>query len=125
MEGKQIRESPSFIAVKSPVEKLGTPLLTLGGVCGPMGVAINKRGEVVVTEGDGYCVSVFSPGGVKLRSFGTQGSDQGQFKWPFGVAVENILVADTTSRSSQLKVNSSQLWVRQEVDLCSSVVPLI
>ena len=97
VEGQHVRGSPSSVAVKSPVEKLGTPILTLGGVRGPWGVAINQRGEVVVTEGNGHCVSLFSPSGEKLRSFGTHGSGQGQFKYPFGVAVDgegNILVVD-------------------------------
>ena len=99
VEGQHIRESPSIVAVKSPVEKLGTPILTLGGVWTPMGVAITtKRGEVVVTERDGHCVTVFSSSGEKLRSFGTRGSGQGQFDQPSGVTVDgegNILVADT------------------------------
>ncbi len=38
------------------VAELGTPILTLGEV-----VAINQRGEVMVTNGG--CVSVFSPSG--------------------------------------------------------------
>ena len=97
VEGQHVRESPSSVAVKSPVEKLGNPILTLGGVRKPMGVAINQRGEVVVTEWDRHCVSVFSPSGEKLRSFGTRGSGQGQFNHPCGIAVDgegNILVAD-------------------------------
>ena len=97
VEGQHVRGSPSSVAVKSPVEKLGTPILTLGGVRAPRGVAINKRGEVVVTELDRHCVSVFSPSGEKLRSFGTPSSGQGQFHSPFGIAVDgegNILVAD-------------------------------
>ena len=96
VEGQHVRGSPSSVAVKSP-EKLGTPILTLGGVRGPWGVAINQRGEVVVTESGVHCVSVFSPSGEKLRSFGTRGSGQGQFDIPYGVAVGgegNILVAD-------------------------------
>ena len=104
MEGQHIRGSPSSVAVKSPVEKLGTPILTLGGVDRPRGVAINKRGEVVVTEGGGNCVSVFSPSGKKLRSFGTKGSSQGQFNCPCGVTVDgegNILVADTNNNRIQ------------------------
>ena len=39
--------------------------------------------------------TVYSPGGEKLRSFGTHGSGQGQFQLPCGVAVDvegNILV---------------------------------
>ena len=97
VEGQHVRGSSSSVAVKSPVEKLGTPILTLGGVRKPEGVAINQRGEVVVTELGVHCVSVFSPSGEKLRSFGTHGFGQGQFNHPCGVAVDgegNILVAD-------------------------------
>ena len=100
VEGQHIRGSPSSVTVKSPVEKLGTPILTLGGVGRPMGVAITKRGEVVATEGSGHCVSVFSPRGEKLLSFGREGSGQGQFYCPCGVTVDgegNILVADTAN----------------------------
>ena len=104
VEGQHIRGSPSSIAVKLPVENLGTPILTLGGVHGPSGVAITKRGEVVVTEVDGHCISTFSPSGKKLRSFGRIGSGQGQFDWPCGVTVDgegNILVADTHNHRIQ------------------------
>ena len=104
VEGQHIRESPSSVAVKLPVEKFRTPIQTLGGVCGPVGVAITKRGDVLVTEWDGNCVSEFSPSGEKLRSFGTKGSGQGQFDRPCGVTVDgegNILVADTYNNRIQ------------------------
>ena len=97
VEDQHVRGSPSSVAVKSPVEKLGTPILTLGGVRRPWGVAINQRREVVVTEWVGHCVSVFSPSRKKLQSFGTFGSGQGQLHHPSAVAVDgegNILVAD-------------------------------
>ena len=97
VEGQHIRGSPFTISAKSPVEKLGTPILTLHRVNGPWGVAINQRGEVIVAEYDGHCVSVFSPSGEKVRTFGTRGSGQGQFWYPCGVAVDdewNILVTD-------------------------------
>ena len=98
VEGQHIRGSPFTISAKSPVEKLGTPILTLRGVREPLCVAINQRGEVIVAEEGEHCVSVFSPSGEKLRTFGTYGSGQGQFKFPRGVAVDgewNILVVDT------------------------------
>ena len=97
VEGQHIRGSPFSVAVKLPVEKLGNPILTIDRVKGPWGVAVNQRGEVVVTEWDGHCVSVFSQCGKKLRSFGTEGSGHGQFKYPGGFTVDsegNILVAD-------------------------------
>ena len=104
--GEHIRASPYSVAVKkSPVEKLGTPLLTIDSVRAPWGVAVSQRsGEVVVTEWGSDCVSVFSPSGHKLRSFGTWGSGQGQFKGPRGVVVDgegNILVADYANHRIQ------------------------
>ena len=97
VEGQQIRGSPFSIGVIAPVEKLGPSILTIGGVKTPWGAAITPKWEVVVSECNGHCVSVFSPRGEKLRSFGTRGSGQGQSRYPTGVAVDgegNILVAD-------------------------------
>ena len=104
VEGQHIRGSPFTISAKSPMEKLGTPILTLRGVRQPWGVAINQRGEVIVAEWGGHCVSVFSPSGEKLRTFGTCGSGHGQFESPRGVAVDdkwNILVADADNHRIQ------------------------
>ena len=71
-------------------------------------MAINNKDEgeveVVVTELDGHCVSVFSPGGKILRSFGTHGSSEGKFDSPCGVAVDgegNILVVDGNNNRIQ------------------------
>ena len=47
---------------------------------------------------------MFSPIGVKLRSFGTHGSSQGQFNTPFGIADDgegNILVTDYNNNRIQ------------------------
>ena len=100
-----IRGSPSSIAVKLPIEKLGTPILTIARVARPRGVAVNQSdGEVIVTEGGIHCVSVFNPSGKKLRSFGTRGSGKGEFIDPRGVAVDrggNILVADNSNKRIQ------------------------
>ena len=109
VQGQHIRGSPFSVAVKSPVEKLGTPILTLGGVDGPWGVAINQRGEVVVTRGNR--VSVFSPCGEKLQSFGMCGSSPGQVRYPRGVAVDgegNILVADSRNNRIQRFTSEGQ-----------------
>ena len=104
VRGQHIRGSPLSLAAKSPVEKLGDPILTIGEVVLPWGVAVNQRGEVVVTEWDGYCVSGFSPSGEKLRSFGEHGSSQGKFDDPRGITVDgegNILVADLNNHRIQ------------------------
>ena len=103
VEGQHIRGSPFSLAVKLPVEKLGNPILTMDRVKRPWGVAV-QRGEVVVTERYGHYVSVFSQCGMKLRSFGTKGSDHGQFNEPCGVTVDDegsILVADADNHRIQ------------------------
>ena len=63
-------------------------------------MAINQRGKVIVAEYGRHSVSVFSPSGEKLRTFGSRGSGQIQFVHPRGVALddeENILVADSNN----------------------------
>ena len=103
--GEHIIGSPHRVAVnKSPDEKLGTPIRIIDMLNKPWRIAHNQSGEVVVTSPGWNCVSVFSPSGDKLRSFGTKGSGQGQFVCPDGVAVDgegNILVADSENHRIQ------------------------
>ena len=111
VQGQHIRGSPFSVAVKSPVEKLGTPILTIGGVGGPWGAAINQRGEVVVAEWGGHHVSVFSPSGKKLQSFDIRGLGTGQVLYPREVAVDgegNILVADSCNHRIQRFTSEGQ-----------------
>ena len=112
VDGQYVRGSPSSV-VKYPVENIGTPILTLGGVKGPIGVEINQRGEVVVTEIGGRCVSVFSPSGKKLRLFGMLNFGQGHFASPCGVAVDgegNILVIDNSNHCIQKFMAEGQFF---------------
>ena len=97
VDEQHIRGSPFPVTVKLPLEKLGTPILSIDGLESPYGMAVNQRGEVVVAESGRHCVSIFSPGGKKLQSFGTYGSNPGEFMDPRDVAVDgngNILVID-------------------------------
>ena len=96
--GEEVRGSPFSVAVKTPVDKLGTPIKTIDGVIGPCGVAVNKEGEVIVADSDRKCVSIFSPSGEKLRTLDTRGTAHDEMKYPQGVALDhegNILVVDS------------------------------
>ena len=104
VDGEHIKGSPFSVTVKLPVQKLGTPIKIISGVKFPWGVTVNQRGEIIVAEGGGHCISIFSPTGEKLRSFGSQGSGPGQFSSPCGVAVDddgNILVMDSGNKRIQ------------------------
>ena len=101
---QHIKGSPFDVAVKIPQEKRGTPVRVIKGVRGPWGVAINRKGEIIVAESGAHCISIFSPVGEKLQSFGSKGSGPGQFNEPCGVSVDeddNILVADAGNNRVQ------------------------
>ena len=71
VEGEHIKRSPFSVTVKRPLKKLGTPIKTISGLKQPWGVAVNQRGEIIVAEQKEHCISIFSPTGEKLRSFGS------------------------------------------------------
>lgn len=106
VKGQHINGSPFVVTAKSLGENISTtPILTFGGINKPMGIALNKNGEMVVTEGDEHCFSVLSPSGDKLRFFGTNGTSDGEFDYPHGVTVdgkENIIIADFYNHRFQI-----------------------
>ena len=101
VEGDHIKGSPFSIIV---VKKLDTPFKAINEVDGPWGVAVNQKGEMIVSESNGHCISIFSPAGDELRSFGSRGSGHRQFDCPRCVAVDydgNILVLDELNHRIQ------------------------
>ena len=104
IDGKHIKGSPFAVTVRRTIEKMGTPIKIITRLKDPWGVAVNKKGEIIVVETGADCVSIFSRSGEKLRSFGSSGIGQGQFILPRGVAVDddgNILVADAGNNRIQ------------------------
>ena len=94
VEGIPIRGSPFTVAARL---EIGSPIKTIDGLNQPWGVAVNQRGEIIVAENSVHCISIFSPSGEKIRTFGSKGSAQGEFNEPRGVAIDgdgNIVVAD-------------------------------
>ena len=79
------------------MKNLSNPIGSIGAVNRPWGVGVNQRGEIIVAEFGGHCISIFSPSGEKIRTFRSWEFAQGQFNRPYGVAVDgdgNILVVD-------------------------------
>ena len=94
---QHIRGSPfSVLALR----QLEAPIT---GLKSPWGVAVDKRGQVIIAEHGGHCISVYSSG-ERIRSFGQKGLSPGQFQGPCGVAVDragNILVVDADNHRIQ------------------------
>jgi DNA-binding beta-propeller fold protein YncE len=104
VEGLNIQGSPFDVRVVAPFGIPNAPIKAFGDIARPCGIAYNRGGEVIVTGARSNDMSIYSPSGKKLRSFGAQGSRPGQFMSPSGVAVDdldNILVADMNNHRIQ------------------------
>ena len=64
-------EVAGSVAVKTPIDKLGTVIKTINDLKSPYGVALNQAGEIIVVEYDAGIVSIFSPTGDKLGTLDT------------------------------------------------------
>ena len=111
VEGQHIKGSPFSIVVKAPVEELGTPILNIGRVTRPVGIAINKKGEVLIAGTGRGCISKCSSGGENLQVLLWSGSGQGECRNPQGLALDslgNILVADSSNHRIQKFTSKGQ-----------------
>ena len=89
----------------SSFEVRGVPINTITRVWSPWDVAVSESGEVVVSERNDHCISVFDRNGKKIRTFGSKGSSKGQMNSPHGVAItadNHILVAERHNHRIQV-----------------------
>ena len=72
----------------------------------PWDVAINRNGEIFVSDTGNHRIVVFSPDGSEvLREFGCKGANPGQFNLPSGLAFlpsGNVVVGDTENNRIQI-----------------------
>ena len=64
---------------------------------GLFGIAVNKKGEIAVTDNNGHCLYVFDKDGSCLRKKGRKGENPGEFHYPYGVSYLNdteVLIVD-------------------------------
>ena len=102
VDGNPVRGSPFPIAITPSAQSLNKPVRVVRGLDRPRGTAINSKGQMIVVEGNGSCISVLTPEGEKIQTFGTQGSENGQLSGANGVTVDkddNIYVADQPSNT--------------------------
>ena len=100
VEDANIARSPFTISAFTT-----TPTNTISGLPQPWGVAVNKRGQIIVTDYTECSVSIFNANGEKVKSFGSSGSGPGQMSFPAGVALTatgDILVCDQSNHRIQL-----------------------
>ena len=108
VNGEHIRGSPFEVQVKPRqfrnVLSFGKQSSSAGMFGKPLGIAVNEKDEIAVTDTGNYWIQVFSSNGTHLRSFGRNGDQQGEFNWPAGIAFhnDNIIVVDNGNHRVQL-----------------------
>ena len=86
------------------VGKLDLKLFQGDRLKGIFGIAVNKEGNMAVTDNQGHCVYVFDKVGNFLRKIGDKGRNSEQFQYPSGVFFLNeneILIADSGNHRIQ------------------------
>jgi surface protein len=93
-------------------------LRTIGiyGAGGPWGIAFDGAGHIIVSERDGHRVQVLRYiDGAHVRTIGSKGSGNGQFKYPTGIAVDgegNVAVYDNYNARVQVHRLSDGAYIR-------------
>jgi len=71
---------------------------------GPLGIAVDRAGNVLVADSRNGRIEKFAPSGMFITSMGVKGTGYGQFKEPNGIAIDrdgNIYVADAGNHRVQ------------------------
>ncbi len=106
IDNQPIPGSPFSVLVEVKNQNLSLAVLSMKGAEHPWGLAVSvKEDEVFVSDSEKHCISIFSRslGGI-LRSFGTNGSGQGYFRSPRGIALDknsNMFVVDSENHRIQ------------------------
>ena len=96
IQGKPVMGSPFRPAVTSSIANLGAPMHTIAGVRSPWGIAINHKGEIVVSERHTGHISTYTPSGKKIQTIDMKGLK------PFGLTLDregNIIVGEDSNYS--------------------------
>ena len=83
--------------------QLGHPVRVVTGLNTPYGIAINSRGEMIISECNGHQISIIDIRGQKIQTFGSQchGDSPEQMIHPKGIAIDD---ADNIYVSSEHKL---------------------
>ena len=107
VNGSEINGSPFTMTVYPDPTQLGSPVRLVTDLNKPYVIAVNSRGEMVVTEYGGHQVSVFDVRGQRVRTFGSDGDRPEQMQYPAGIAVDDVDNIYVSSEHKLQKFTSS------------------
>ena len=112
----EIPGSPFGVFVSIAPTALGTPVHVIKGLRHPQGIATSRDSDVIVC--DWHKITVYTMRGEKIRQFGSEGKEKGQFSYPWGVALDSdgcIYVSDTGNKRIQ-KFTFDGLYITSVTD---------
>ena len=104
---REINGSPFTVTVYPDPTQLGHPVRVVTGLNIPYGIAVNKCGEMIVSEYWGHRVSIFDMRGQKIRTFGSCGDNPDQMVNPAGIAIDDTDNIYVSSKHKLQKFTSS------------------
>ena len=87
--------------------QLAHPVRVVTDLTVPYGIAVNSRGEMIVSENRGHQIGIFDIRGQRIRTFGSRGDSSEQMNWPAGIAVDDMDNIYVTSYHKLQKFTSS------------------
>jgi sugar lactone lactonase YvrE/fibronectin type 3 domain-containing protein len=91
-------------------DSLGNAIDTIGSLSKPKGIFISTEQELYVADANNNRIMKFNLHGDSLMSFGSSGSQNGQFNTPLDIVVDsvgNIYVSDANNRIQKFDPNGS------------------
>ena len=80
-----------------PLSIKGKPMVMFSDLRVPRRMCFNAAGDIIVAEWGGHQVIVINKNGQLVKCFGSKGTEEGQFTYPYGIAFSrdwHILVTD-------------------------------
>ena len=114
INGEQIKGSPYSIVVGRNYQDIDKPSKIVnanGSMSQPWGIAFGRNGLWTVTDNSNHCVCIFDDKDQLVRKFGSNGSNNGQFTYPRGIAFDshNYLYVADNHRIQKFDTNGNYL----------------
>ena len=99
----EINGSPFTMTVYLDPTQLAHPVRILTGLNRPYGIAVNSRGEMIVSERGSHKIATFDIRGQRIRTFGSEVDSPEQMVYPAGIAIDDMDNIYVTSSSHKLQ----------------------
>ena len=116
INGSPVADSPVTVTVR-PRDWIGSQLILKSEDCGgfshPYSVIADSHDHLLVADSHNHRVKILSSNGEVLKSFGSQGMIEGQFNFPYCLALNRrgnlIIVSDSQNHRVQIVTPSGRL----------------